>query len=205
MKTENNYKNEIIEKLKMLDTTLLADGARGHIAMNHSIKPIDEDMFIAGTAFTARTVEGCSKAVGEALKLVSPGDVLVVDAQGTDYNAVWGDVKSRMALARGVEGVVIDGSARDLKDCREIGFPVFCKYMVVAASKKDCDFEVDIPIECGGIIVNPGDYVVGDLNGVVVIPQNEVEGVIERALLKKEKTEKMIARIEDGDKDIDYR
>ena len=199
IKMKQYNETDIMERLRELDTTLLCDGSAENISMDQRIKPISDDYLIVGPAFTVRSKAGDSKAVSKALEMAGPGVVIVVDADGTDYNAVWGDVKSLIAQVKGIEGVVIDGSARDLKDCRKVGFPVFSKYIVSRASRKEHEGEQNVPVICGGLEVNPGDIIVGDANGVVAIRPDRLEEVIQKADAKKLKVEGLIEKIRRGE------
>ncbi len=192
-----------LEQLKELDTTLLCDGANEPIAMDQKIKPFYKTRMIVGEAFTVKCAKGDSLAVSRAIKTAPKGAVIVVDADGTDYNAMWGDVKSQMAKSLGLEGVVIDGAARDVHGCEMVGFPVYCKYTVCQASTKEDEGVLSATIVCGNQIVNSGDIIVGDENGVVVIRKDSLELTIKRAFEKKKKIESLLLRLQSGE-EVNY-
>ena len=134
----------------------------------------------------------------QAIYLAEPGDVIVVDARGHLDTSVWGGIQTLACEKCGVAGVVIDGSVRDLQEIRESRFPVFCKGVVPAGPHKGWGDSINIPIQCGGVPVNPGDIVVGDDDGVVVIPKNEAEEVLSLAKERIETEKKWIRGIKGG-------
>lgn len=188
----------IIEKLKNYDTTLLADGSNGRVWMEERIKPIFTGAKIIGPAITLKLTLGDSLLVSKAVDIAKPGDVIVIDGAGTDRNALWGDLKSLSCKLKGLEGAVIDGAIRDISECKEIGFPLFTKYVVCGSSTKNSPGEINVPINCGKVVVNPGDIIVGDDNGVVVLPPDKIEEIIENAHQKQLWQEKMKQEILKG-------
>lgn len=180
---------KILELLRQYDTTLLADGANSRVAMEPTIKPITPGTKIVGNAITLKLTLGDSLLVSKALDIAQPGDVVVIDGAGTESNALWGDLKSLIGRQKSLEGAVIDGAIRDIVSCRKIGFPVFCKYIVCGSSTKNSPGEINIPIVCGKVVVNPGDIVVGDDNGVVVLSKDRIEEIIQNAERKRETVE----------------
>lgn len=189
---------ETIEKIKKLDTTLLADGAVTRIAMDHRIKQRVGRGMIVGPAFTVKLPIGDSLLSVKALELAKEGDIIVIDALGTDYNAIWGDMKSLISKKRKLGGVIIDGSMRDIVACREIGFPIFCKNIVCAASNKNSPGEINVSISCGNLVVKPGDIVAADENGVVVVAKEDIDEVIVNAEKKKKLVANIITEINKG-------
>jgi len=176
---------EILNKIRDIEITSLSDSANSNISMTHLIKPHINKNKIVGPALTLKLEKGDSLMVQKILEMAKPGDVVVIDTSGSEENAVWGDLRSLTAKQKELEAVIIDGAIRDIEGCREINFPIFCKYVVCASSTKSKAAEINVPIKCGGITVNPGDIIVGDLNGVISIPQENVIEIIERALEKE--------------------
>lgn len=167
-----------------LSTTELSDGQNGENVMSADIKPIDKNMSMFGPAFTIELPVGNSQSTIDALELAKPGDVLVIDAKGDNYRAVWGDVKSIIAYKKGIAGVVVDGAIRDVMGNIEIGLPIFCKSAVPRAALKGIPGKIGIDVMCGDVLVSPGDYIIGDANGVVVIRHGELDEVINKARAK---------------------
>lgn len=158
-------------------TALLADAAAAPIAMAARIRPAWPGASVSGRAFTVRTPPGEHRAVREAALRAGPGEVIVVDGGSFAERALWGDRMARLAAARGVAGVVIDGAVRDAAGIEELGFPVFAAAIVPTPPRREAEGETGVPIVCGGISVSPGDWVVGDRDGVVVIPAADVERI----------------------------
>ncbi|MFT4415445.1 RraA family protein [Fredinandcohnia humi] len=159
--------------------------------LHPSIKPLKENHYLVGRAFTVKMPVGDNAMVLKAIKEAKPLDVLVVDVKGDTYRAIAGDFVVGMAKALGLGGIVVDGVIRDSNGIKELDFPVFCKGTTVAASGKYGNGEINVPISCGGASINPGDLIVGDADGVVVIPKSIENDVLSKA---KEKLEKDMDR-----------
>jgi 4-hydroxy-4-methyl-2-oxoglutarate aldolase len=179
--------SEIIEKFKKLPTTCISDGMQGLNNLDSAIKPLKEEYKIAGRALTVKMPVGDNYSVLRAIREAKPGDVLVVDAKGDTYRAIAGDFVVGMAKTLGIEGIVVDGVIRDITGIKDLQFPVFSKGTTVAASGKAGEGEINVPISCGGAMIHPGDIIVGDVDGVVVIPQAIEEDVLKKAQDKMKK------------------
>jgi len=118
--------------------------------------------------------------IHKALNIAEPGDVIVVEVQGSSLNGLWGELMTSYAQFKEVAGLVIDGGIRDSADIRRMGFPVFTVAVIAAGGDKEGPGEVNRMISCGGVPVAPGDVVVGDDDGVVVVPMQEAESVLEK-------------------------
>jgi len=125
----------------------------------------------------------------EAIRAANEGDILVIDAKGNTNRAVAGDFVISLAKGIGVQGFVVDGVIRDIAAIRELDFPVFSLGTTVAAGNKNGGGKVNIPISIGGVTVHPGDYIIGDVDGVVVVPQEDAERIVMAAEAKLEKDE----------------
>ena len=134
----------------------------------------------------------------KSLGLVRPGDVLVVDTCGCRTNSILGELIATAAFSAGLAGIVIDGGIRDIRELREHGFPIFARFITPAVGDKDGPGEINYPISCGGVPVHPGDIVVGDENGVVVVPPQDAQAVLEGAKKKQEYEKKRMQAIRDG-------
>lgn len=161
-------------------TADLSDAAGGGVALDPRIRPVWRGAWLRGRAFTVRTTAGQHGPVKLALETAEPGDVIVIDGEGSIERALWGDKMSATAQARGIAGVVIFGACRDAGPIEELRFPVFALTSVPTAPVNEVEGQVGVPILCGGRTVVPGDLVVGDADGVVVIPQADVEAVLGR-------------------------
>lgn len=185
----------IFEELKLIPATCISDALQGFNHFDTAIKPLKEEYVICGQAVTVKVPAGDNMMVIQAMKQGEAGDVLVVDAEGSEYRSFAGDFVIGLAKTLGFSGVVADGTVRDIVSIKEMNFPVFCLGATLACSKKIGMGAVNVPISCGGVIVNPGDVIVGDANGVVVIPQENVEQVVAAAKLKMKKDQDRAERI----------
>lgn len=187
--------DEIVHAYEKLPTTCISDPMQGLNNMDSTIKPLKEEYHIAGRAFTVKLPVGDNSTYLRALYDAKPGDILVIDAKGDTYRAVAGDFMAGLAQTLGLKGIVADGVIRDIVGIKKLNFPVFCKGTTVAASNKSGWGEVNVPISCGGVTVHPGDIIVADADGVVVVPQ-QVEGkILTKAIEKLQKDEDREAKI----------
>ncbi|NMD69216.1 RraA family protein [Bacillus sp. DNRA2] len=187
--------DELVLKFQGIPTTAISDALDGLFNLDPSIKPLKEEYSFAGRALTVKTAVGDNLAVQKAIREAKEGDIIVVDAKGDQYRAMAGDFVVGMAQTMGVAAMVIDGVIRDVVAIKGLNFPVFAKGTTVAASGKAGVGEINVPISCGGQAVNPGDIVVGDADGVVVIPQAIEQEVYEKAVHKIKKDEEREAKI----------
>ncbi|UYP07346.1 RraA family protein [Priestia megaterium] len=185
----------VVEKFQGIPTTCISDAMEGLNNLAPTIKPLKESYKFSGRALTVKMPVGDNLAVLKAIGEAKPGDVLVIDAKGDQYRAVAGDFILGMAKTLGVSALVVDGVIRDISGTKELDFPVFCKGTTVAASGKAGVGEINVPISCGGTSVYPGDIIVGDADGVVVIPQQSEEEILQASLDKLKKDEEREANI----------
>lgn len=157
--------------------------------MDPGIRPIYLPMGrLLGPAVTVKALAGDHLMIREAMSMLQPGDVLVVDDGRDCSKAVWGSFASEMIMKRQAAGIVIDGATRDVVEIREMGCKVFARGITPVAPTFTGPGEINHPICCGGAVVNPGDIVVGDEEGVVVVPLDDLETVLEllKEVAKKE-------------------
>lgn len=178
-----------IERLRQLGAATVheAQGMTG--AMDSGIKPLDPSMRLAGPAFTVDCRPSDNLAIQHAVTMAHPGDVLVVDAKGFIEAGPWGDVLSLYAQLSGIAGLVIDGSVRDTRTIVEMGFPVFSRAISIKGTLKFQPGAVNVPVLCAGVRINPGDIVVGDADGVVIVPALDLDPVLELAEAREAKEE----------------
>src|SRR5438132_9569497 len=157
-------------------------------AMTSDMKPLFEGIRFVGTAVTVKTLASDLAAAFKAIDLCRPGDVVVIDSHGSLNTAFWGENMTMSALNRGVIAAVVDGACRDVEEIRKLKFPVICKGVVPNVGSISGYGEVNVPIQCGGVPVSPGDVVVIDGNGVVVVPMDHAGVILEktRRLLETE-------------------
>lgn len=168
---------ELVEEFRDASPPDVADAMNKSGAMRE-IQPMYSPMpRCVGTAITVKVPAGDALMVRKALTLAQPGDVIVIDGRGTTGRSLWGGNRSSFAAARGVAGVIIDGGTRDIDETQQAGLPLFARAVSPAGSGSSGPGEVNFPIACGGVVVNPGDIVIADANGIVVIPKGDAEEV----------------------------
>ena len=177
---------KVIERVKRLNTSLLGDAMGRSGAMDYTIKPVSPDMKIIGTAMTVMMRAGDNLFLHKAISIAGQGYVLVADGKGHIENAYLGELMAETAKLQGLEGIVIDGLVRDKEELIELDFPIYTKGFTPNGPHKDGPGEINTPISCGGVTVHPGDLVVGDSDGVVIVPRNKIEEVITNAEKKLE-------------------
>lgn len=170
----------------------LCDGAGLYHSMDYRIKPWIGRTKIAGPAVTVDVPSGEGRIVAEAIPLLKEGDVLVIAGKGNCDCSYWGDHRSICAAMMKASGVVIDGAFRDLEGCEEAGFQIFAKGLTCGTAAKSGTGAINVPVSCGGVTAHPGDYIVGDVNGVCVIRPEELEAVMQRALAKRQAQERVL-------------
>lgn len=173
-----------------------AMGQKG--AMAFAIKPLYPGMLVCGPAFTVSCGPSDNLMIHAALTRARPGDVLVVDFKGMTGVGPWGDILTTAALSRGIAGLVIDGCVRDARSIQEMAFPVFARGTNLKGTTKMLPGDLDVPIVCGSVLVNPGDIVVGDDDGVVVVPKAEAAAVLDRARERERREEDIRRQIRAG-------
>lgn len=161
-----------------------AAGKRGDLSPR--IKPLFPEARVAGPAFTVKMFPGETFAVVRAVHEAPPGSVIVIDAGAAERGASWGGTVTFAALRKGINGVVTNGTVRDLAEVLEHKLPVFAIGSSLVAGLRGHSGWLNIPISIGEAVVNPGDLVVGDQDGVVVIPVSEWEAVAERAVARRD-------------------
>jgi len=191
---------EIIEKFKKCSTSSIADGMNRFFCVAPEIKMINQksELRMVGRALTVKTRPIDNLMVHKALDMAQPGDVIVIDADGNMNGAILGEIMVKMADKKGIAGYVIDGCIRDSSAIKKMDFPVFARGVTPKGPYKDGPGEINLPISCGGVVVNSGDIIVGDEDGVVVIPPSEAENLLKKALAKEKKEEKIMENIEKG-------
>lgn len=170
-----------IRELSLVPTGCLSDALGKTGSMDERIKPVFIEARICGPAFTVRLVPGDNLAAHIALNQAPPGSVLVLDAKGFCGAGLFGEIMALAAQKRGLAGVVIDGACRDNLGIKKLGFPVFCRATNPGGTVKESLGEINVQISCGGVVINPGDIVVGDADGIVVIPRPNASEVLSKA------------------------
>lgn len=162
------------------------------------IVPVSGNVRIVGKAVTVQTFAGDWAKPVEAIDTAGKGDILVINNDGGIHVAPWGELASLSAQKKGIEGIVIDGAVRDIDDIRAMKYPVFARAIVPNAGEPKGFGEINAEIACGGQYVRPGDWIVGDESGVVVIPRERAYEIARRALEVKKNESRIREEIRRG-------
>ena len=181
---------EVIARAEKLEPALVSDGMKGtdipgEGTMDADIMPVDPSMKIVATAITVNTCNGDNFPIHYATYTTPPGYVMVIDGNDFTRKAYLGDLIAGAAKAVGFKGIVIDGYVRDYEGLKELGLPIFCKGFMQAGPIKKGPGQVNVPIHCGGVSVEPGDLVVAGADGVSVVPRARIDEILTNAEAKQ--------------------
>jgi len=189
----------IIKQAAKLQPAILADVAGRRGAMHGRIKALRPRMKMAGTAFTVEVRPGDNLMIHAAIAMAKPGDVLVIDGKGDQSSALMGTIMMAACQKLGIAGVVIDGACRDSLEIDEMDYPVFSVGTNPNGPTKNVPGRIGHPISCGGVMVYPGDFIIGDGDGVVVVERAKIEGLLPAAAKKVKDEAARIDAIKGGD------
>ncbi len=195
----NRPSKELVEGFKGLPVANIADEMNRFYCVDARIKPYN-DKPLLGTAFTVKVRVADNLFLHKALELAQPGDVLIVDAQGDVANAITGEIMMTQAAVNGLAGVVIDGAIRDAEAMKDLDMSIYAAGVQPKGPYKDGPGEINVPVCCGGVVVNPGDIVVGDKDGIVIINPKDAPIVLEKAKVKLATETKALEVIRSGEK-----
>lgn len=185
--TTSEISAEILQKYKTV-TAATAHEAMGRLgAMDSAIKPIRTGMRVLGRAFTCKCEPGDNLTLHAALKLAQAGDVIVCSAGGFTEQGLFGDVMASCAKGKGIAGLVVDGGVRDAAELARVGFPVFSRSISIKGAVKESLGTLNQPIVVGGELVSPGDLIIGDDDGVCVVPAARIAETAEASLAREQK------------------
>lgn len=180
----------LIEQFRGFPTGVIGDAMSRLGAMSGLIRPLWLGASVHGTVLPVWVRSGDNLKIHQAFEMATPGDVLVVNGQGSLAHGLFGELMATASAAHGITGLVIDGAVRDITQLESLRFPVFGRGISPAGPSKEGTGEVGYPVACGGVVCTAGDLVIGDADGIVIIPREDLIPVLERA--------RTIARWEDG-------
>ena len=179
-------------------SSILADVAGRRGAMDGRIQALTPNMRVSGPAFTVDVRAGDNLMIHTAMAMAQPGDVLVIDGKADRLCALMGSIMLNACKVLGLAGVVLDASIRDTEELRELGFPVWSIGANPNGPTKFVPGRINWPISCGGVAVNPGDLIVGDADGIVVVEREKAASLLPLAAAKVADERKRIADIVSG-------
>ena len=188
----------VVAELSRYPTGLICDALGRPGAMSHEIKPLASPMRMAGPAVTFRGRPADNLLIWQLVEVAQQGDVLVLAMDGFMGTASCGSLVVRAAGLKGVAGAVVDGAVRDAAEIVGLGFPLFARGISPSAPYKDGPADINVPVNCGGQPVMPGDIIVGDDEGVVVVPRGRAASLLPRLQELAAREQQTIAAIEGG-------
>lgn len=190
---------DIVQQAAQFQAAILADVAGRRGALHGRISALRPSMKVAGTALTVEVRPGDNLMIHAAMSLAKPGDVLVIDGKGDQTSALMGTIMITACRKLGIAGVVVDGAVRDSLEIEEIGFPVFSVGTNPNGPTKQVGGRIGHPVSVGGVTVHPGDFIIGDADGVVVVERSKIASLIPLAHKKVADEAARIAAIQQGD------
>jgi regulator of RNase E activity RraA len=191
----------IVEKYRSLPVANISDCMSRMTAGGARLRPLHAGGVLAGPAFTVKTRPGDNLMIHKAFDLAEPGDIIVVDGGGDLTNSLVGELMLSYAQRRGIGGVVLNGAVRDVGWIRQHDFPVYSAGVTHRGPYKDGPGEINVPIAIDGMVITPGDLVIGDEDGLLCVPFDHVETVYAATVKKHEAEEKQMQAIARGEND----
>ncbi|MFN7086982.1 MAG: RraA family protein [Burkholderiales bacterium] len=188
----------LLKELGKIVTAHLSDSMNRLHAVAAEIRPYHKRGKLVGPALTVKVPPGDNLMVHKAIDIARAGDVIVVDAGGITAQAIIGEIMSNLAASRGVAGMVIDGAIRDVGALGASTFPVYARGVTHRGPYKNGPGEINVPVVIGGLVINPGDIVVGDEDGLVVLAPDIAPGVARLAKEQAAKEAAMLKAIRQG-------
>lgn len=189
---------ELVKDMSLIPTATLHEAYGQKGAFNANIRPIRPEMKLCGPVVTVKARPGDNLFVHQAIYVSRPGDVLLVDTGSYVEGGFWGGIMTVAAIQQGLTGLVTDGSVRDTDEVAAMGFPVFSQGISIKGTTKDCLGTINHAIVFSGVRVNPGDLIVADSDGVVVVAREDVSDLLQKALQREEKEKRAVAEIRTG-------
>ncbi|CAI8282880.1 MAG: 4-hydroxy-4-methyl-2-oxoglutarate aldolase/4-carboxy-4-hydroxy-2-oxoadipate aldolase [Gammaproteobacteria bacterium] len=178
--------------------------AQGRVGLlSPEIRPVKAGLKLVGRAVTVFATPGDNVMIHVAMEQCEPGDVMVVAVNSRSECGYFGDLLATLMQARGIAGLVIDSGVRDLADLRQMGIPVFSRCISAQGTVKETLGDVNVPVVCGGQVINPSDLIVGDDDGVVVVRRHELDTVAEKSEAREDKEAAIRAKYRDGTLGLD--
>lgn len=191
---------EVMEGFKTIPASNIADCMGRHNALLPEIRLMTppRQWNMVGAALTVKVCYGDNLLLHKALDMAGPGDVIVVANEGGRNRSLMGEIMYRQAERTGVSGIVIDGPIRDSLEISKGSVPLYATGSTPGGPYKEGPGEINVPVSCGSVMVAPGDIVVGDPDGVIVIPRRDGKRLLEEALLFQKKDREKLMKAKDG-------
>lgn len=189
---------EMIRKLSRLPAGNVADNCPDGCVMDAGIKALNPTLHLVGRAFPVQGAPGDNLAMHQGIHAAKKGDVLVFSCGGYMHGGHFGDMMANACKQKGITGVIVDGSTRDCQDILALSFPLYSRGYCSAPTTKNTNGKINVPVICGGVLINPGDLIFADGDGVVVIPQTMEDEIIAKAFAKYDHEQEILKEIKAG-------
>jgi 4-hydroxy-4-methyl-2-oxoglutarate aldolase len=195
---------EMVDQFKNIGTATIheASGRKGYV--DYAIKPITKGIRVCGPAFTVQCHPRDNLMLHKALERALPGDIIVASTGGHYEAGYWGGLMATSAVGRKIGGLAIDGCIRDSEEIIKMGFPIFCRGFCILGTAKTGLGLVNHPTLFGGCVVNPGDLIIGDDDGMVVVARNESEVVLAKSIERVEVEKKKSVQLAAGVSSVEF-
>lgn len=203
IRTFRRSEKELILKFKEISAAIAHEAMGKEGAMSHQIRPLFHGMKVCGSALTVSCHPGDNLMLHKAISIAEPGDVMVCTVGGHLECGYWGEIATVAAMEKGIAGLIIDGSVRDMAAIGILRFPVFSKGVCMKGTYKQTLGTVNQPIVCGEMSVKAGDIVLGDDDGVVIIPIERADKVYEECVKKERSEAEIIEQLKKGKTTLD--
>jgi 4-hydroxy-4-methyl-2-oxoglutarate aldolase len=183
----DSFESQLLERLARCATATISDAQQSFGIMHPTIRPLAPGTRLCGPAHTVKCYPGSIITVHKALLEARPGEILVVDGEGDERGALFGELMTLQALANKLGGIVVDGPVRDRNAVSQSGFAVFASSVNPRVGSNRRVGQTQVPVQCGGVVVRPGDLILADDDGVAVIAPEQLEQVVSAAEAIKKK------------------
>jgi len=198
LKRRRQVDSSLVERYRSIPVANISDSMSRMTAGGTALRPYHRGGVMAGPALTVKTRPGDNLMIHKALDIAAPGDVIVVDGGGDLTNSLMGELMTAHAQKRGIGGIVLYGAIRDCAAIREGDLPVYATGITHRGPYKDGPGEINVPIAIEGMVIEPGDLVVGDADGILCVPYDQAAEIYEAARKKHEAEEKKMVAIHQG-------
>lgn len=204
LKRQRRVSQQLVDACAGVPVANISDCMTRMTAAGPRLRPMHQHGGLVGPALTVKTRPGDNLMIHKAIDMAEPGDVIVVDGGGDLTNALIGELMTTYAKSRGIAGFVINGAIRDLDVIAKGGFPVYAAGVTHRGPYKDGPGEINVPIALDGMVIQPGDLIVGDADGLLCIPMDSAEEVLAAARNKTAAEQKTLADIAAGKLDTSW-
>jgi 4-hydroxy-4-methyl-2-oxoglutarate aldolase len=189
---------EVLKPFADVGVSDVLEGLEMDTLLDPAIRPVWDGAQIIGPALTVLNTSGDTLMMHYAVELSQPGDVLVLVSDQPNPSAVWGKMVTVVARARNLAGVIVDGNVRDSAFIREVKFPVWARAYSPRGSTRKGPGSINVPVSCGGVIINPGDLIMADDDGIIVIPQSKMDAALSAAQARLQREKNIMQKLEQG-------